>query len=441
MRTCIDFNNNWALFLPDASPFDAEASVPDESVNLPHIIDCSLASHSNEQMITGIWYVKQLTLTPDMQGQKIFLECGYAASSASLYVNGTAVLHHCGSGTLFREEITSYLTKEENQIVIHVSSDELRPERKESNPDYIGITGCVRLILVGDTHFDLTFLGSNGFMITPLLKENTAILRLISYVTNPNENQTVLYEIFDQEGHTVASVSGSALCATASLSLSSPHLWNGTADPYLYTAKASILYRNIELDSVTTRFGIRSYYIDDDLGFFLNGMAYALHFPSKKDPCLSFQSNDTADVMRKCLMDLKDKGINYLNEVPHIHCAQFYELLDELGIIVSSDLSFSSDFLKVPASQKDCLARMNELIVQTYNHPSICFYGISNQIMLDQEDDDSLEEFKHFCTALKRLDPSRKFTFPCLCVNDLEFARIRYDQILHYCYSFGWYVC
>ncbi|MBE5961113.1 MAG: hypothetical protein E7256_06950 [Lachnospiraceae bacterium] len=439
MRTCIDFNDNWALFL-NASPLEDNTATPDESVNLPHITDCSLASSSREKTIAGIWYVKNLSMTPDMQEQKLFLECGYAAYSASVYINGTAILHHSGAGTLFREDITSYLTQPENQIAIHVSSDESVMEKTSSDPDYIGIAGKVRLILVGDTHFDLTFLGSDGFMITPIVKENMALLRLISYINNPSENQTVLYEIFDHNGACVASVTSSALCASASLSLPSPHLWNGTADPYLYTAKASILYRNIELDSVTIRFGIRSYHIDDDLGFFLNGMAYPLRLPSNKESCLSFQSNDTADVMRKCLTEAKAKGITYLNEVPAIHCATFYELLDELGIIASADLFFPSDFLMNAASQKDCLAKMNELIVQTYNHPSICFYGISNRILLDQEEEESLEDFRRFCSSLKRLDSSRKFTFPCLCVNDLEFAKIRYDQILNYCYSMGWYI-
>ncbi len=440
MRTCIDFNNNWALFLHGTSPLDNKDLSPDESVNLPHIVDCSLTSHSNEKMITGLWYAKTLSMTPDMHDQKIFLECGYVASSASLYINNTAVLHHIGANTLFREDITSYLTKEENQIIIHVSSDESLPEKKDSYPDYLGIAGSVRLILVGETHFDLTFLGSDGFMVTPILKENTAVLRLISYITNPNENQTVLYEIFDHDNHMVASVESSALCASASLSLPSPHLWNGTADPYLYRAKASILYRNIELDSVTIRFGIRSYYIHDDLGFFLNGMAYPLRLPSKKDPSVSFQCNDTADVMRACLVTLKEKGVTYLNEVPYIHCRQYYELLDELGLLASSVLSFAPDFLKTASAKKDTLARMNELIVQTYNHPSICFYGISNPIMLDQEKEETLHDFKLFCTSLKRLDSSRKFIFPCLGVNDLEFAKIRYHQTLNYCHALGWYI-
>ena len=60
--------------------------------------------------------------------------------------------------------------------------------------------------------------------------------------------------------------------------ISNPHLWHGIHNPYLYTAKITLISDDGEiLDGVTEKFGVRTYYIDSEKGFFLNGEYYDLH--------------------------------------------------------------------------------------------------------------------------------------------------------------------
>ena len=47
-----------------------------------------------------------------------------------------------------------------------------------------------------------------------------------------------------------------------------PKLWNGVNDPALYRADITLFYDGKPVDAVEQKFGIRSYQIDADKGFF-----------------------------------------------------------------------------------------------------------------------------------------------------------------------------
>ena len=59
------------------------------------------------------------------------------------------------------------------------------------------------------------------------------------------------------------------------------HLWHGRKDPYLYTARAELLDGDEVVDEVSARFGCRTFKIDPEKGFFLNGEEYPLHGVSR----------------------------------------------------------------------------------------------------------------------------------------------------------------
>jgi len=53
--------------------------------------------------------------------------------------------------------------------------------------------------------------------------------------------------------------------------INNPHLWNGVEDPYLYKTVTVLKRNGKEIDRVEESIGIRSFYVDADKGFFLNG--------------------------------------------------------------------------------------------------------------------------------------------------------------------------
>lgn len=55
---------------------------------------------------------------------------------------------------------------------------------------------------------------------------------------------------------------------------------------------------------------------------------------------------------------------------------------------------------------------MQELVYQNYNHPSICFWGISNEITIAGEKPGLVENHKDLQSLVKSIDPTRLTTMP-----------------------------
>ena len=58
----------------------------------------------------------------------------------------------------------------------------------------------------------------------------------------------------------------------------------------------------------------------------------------------------------------------------------FYDACDRADAMVWAEIPFISVMNPAPGAHENCRSQMKELIVQNYNHPSICFTrGISNE--------------------------------------------------------------
>lgn len=90
---------------------------------------------------------------------------------------------------------------------------------------------------------------------------------MLHYVLTEAENKTVAEQI--------------SADFTAEFQISQAHLWDGVKDPYLYTATVSVLRDGKLLDTVSARFGCRSFAIDPQKGFLLNGREYPLRGVSR----------------------------------------------------------------------------------------------------------------------------------------------------------------
>ena len=55
------------------------------------------------------------------------------------------------------------------------------------------------------------------------------------------------------------------------IDVAEPHLWNGMADPYCYTAEAKLVKDETVVDTVEVRYGYRSFRVDAETGFWRNG--------------------------------------------------------------------------------------------------------------------------------------------------------------------------
>lgn len=170
--------------------------------------------------------------------------------------------------------------------------------------------------------------------------------------------------------------------------IDNPRVWNGKKDPYLYTAK---MIMEGSGDEVSTRFGIREFYVDAETGFFLNQESYPLRGVSRHQDRQGKGWAISEEDQREDAMLIHEIGATAVRLAHYQHAQSFYDFCDELGMVVWAEIPFISRFINTKEAKEDTVRQMRELIMQNYNHPSICFWGISNEITMGGESDELVE--------------------------------------------------
>jgi len=274
MRTIVNFNDSWQ-FRKDCQKAPASLPTDWEAVTLPHTWNAVDGQDGGNDYFRGTCcYTKAISKADLPEAQKYYLEIRGAASSADVSLNGKTLAHHDGGFSTWRVNLTDAL-EEENVLSILVDNapnDHVYPQVADFT-FYGGLYRNVNLICVGESHFDLDYFGTPGIKVTPIMEGTDARVAVETWITGRKEGQTVRYSLQNRDGKVIGTFEGGA---KANFRIQNAHLWNGRKDPYLYSMTAELLENGELLDTVSTRFGCRSYAIDPEKGFILNGESYPL---------------------------------------------------------------------------------------------------------------------------------------------------------------------
>ena len=219
-----------------------------------------------------------------------------------------------------------------------------------------------------------------------------------------------------------------------------PELWDGTANPALYTARLTIVRGGEVLDSVDAEFGFRSFSVDPDKGFILNGRSYPLHGVSRhQDRFDKGWAISRAD-HEEDLALIREVGANTIRLAHYQHDQYFYTLCDRAGMVLWAEIPFISVFMESKEAHDNTISQMTELIAQNYNHPAICFWGISNEILIGGDSDALVENLKELHALAKKLDPSRLTTMAQVSMTPMDSEHNHITDVLSYNHYFGWYM-
>ena len=210
-------------------------------------------------------------------------------------------------------------------------------------------------------------------------------------------------------------------------------------DPYLYTVTATLQRRNEAYDEVSAMVGVREFSVDPQKGFFLNGELTPLRGVSRHQDRL-YQGNalNWEDHYDDAYI-IKELGANTIRLAHYQHSQDFYDACDQLGFIIWAEIPFISVMSKDPAAHDNCVQQMTELIVQNYNHPSICFWGISNEILIGGISDKLVENHHALNKLVKELDPTRLTTIAHVSMTPTDGPMPKITDVESYNHYFGWY--
>ena len=462
MRNIINLNADWvftkkAIDVLDLSVKDALFSgkrkllkkalkdLEGERVHLPHSWNAVDGQDGNGSYDRGTyWYVKEFeTPKQPLPGGRVYVEFLAAGQQATVYVNGTKAVYHEGGYSTFRADITDLCREDGINILTVACSNEYKDSVYPQSADftfYGGLYRGVNLVSVPNTHFDLDYFGGPGIQVTPKPCDHCggAKFEIVSYVTNPDENFTVLYSIKDAEGKEVGYACRPADDTKVVIPVPNAHRWN-IDDPYLYTVTATLQRRNEAYDEVSARVGVRSFSCDPDKGFIINGVQTPLRGVSRHQDQLYKGNALTREDHYKDAQIIKELGANTIRLAHYQHSQDFYDACDELGFVVWAEIPFISVFNKDPDAHQNCISQMKELIIQNYNHPSICFWGVSNEILIGGISEKLVENHKELNALAKSLDPTRLTTIAHVSMTPVESPMHHITDTESYNHYFGWY--
>jgi len=438
MRKRININRKWA-FRKGVS--EVPAVTPDDwdFVNLPHTWNNIDGQDGGNDYYRGTCcYVKELDREEIPTAEKYYLEFCGANSSADVYMNGKHLFHHDGGYSTFRVDVTEAL-KAGTRIGVLVSNAEntfVYPQTADFT-FYGGLYRSVNLIAVANSHFDLEYYGASGIAVTPKVDGADAAVQIEAYLTNAKAGQTLKFTVFDADGKVVAETVLPVEQTVAQLKIPNVHLWHGRKNPYLYCVTAELCDGDTVLDDVRTRFGCRTFQIDPEKGFFLNGEPYPLHGVSRHQDRWGYGNALLPEHHKEDMELIYEMGANTVRLAHYQHDGYFYDLCDEYGMVVWAEIPYISKH--TAKGNENTVSQMKELVYQNYNHPSIAVWGLSNEITMGGEEEGLIAHHKLLNDLVHEIDKTRYTAVAVVSMCDIHHPYIQIPDVVSFNHYFGWY--
>lgn len=409
----IKINSDWRFSKSSNNELYSPAIIDSlwEKINLPHTWNAIDGQDGGNNYFRGIcWYRKHVIVPANFVGKTVYLKIGAATTSASVYFNGQLVGTHTGGYSAFMYDITNIVSwGQDNVIAIQVDNSNtiLCPPLSADFTFFGGITRDVELISANHVHINPNGYISNSFTTSGInvaqpgvilkqsnVSETSADLNIITKLRNAGSisvSAIVEINLKDATGGIVKNLTDSkiipandTLSSNINTTITNPHLWDGINDPYLYKVEVNLKVDNHIVDNSVQPLGFRYFSVDPNTGFYLNGKSYPL-----RGICMHEQKKDkgsaVSDADRKSDIDLlRETGMNYFRLSHYEHGDFTYNYLDSLGIICWAEIPAVNSVGTTTADntiyRKNAISMMYELLRQQYNHPSIVFWGLCNEI-------------------------------------------------------------
>jgi beta-galactosidase/beta-glucuronidase len=345
------------------------------------------------------WYRKQLFVSDEQKGKKVYLYFEGVYNRSEVFVNGELLGKRPNGYISFMYDATPFIKYgKENIVTVRVDHSQSVDSRWYTGS---GIYRNVWVVYANPVHIKQW-----GVYAYPEKLKKGYQLNIELEVVNETETSsalTISNELLSADGKSIAKSSekltvngnqtGKILTA---LKVANPELWS-LKIPSLYTLKTSV-YRNGELvDETNTVTGFREFSFDPNKGFALNGVSMKV-----KGVCLHHDggvlgSAVPREVWKRRLVTLKEIGVNAIRTSHNPQAPDLYELCDELGLLVLDEAFDEWEFPKrkwiegwnvgTPGFQgtfdffkewgkKD----LGDMIKRDRNHPSIFAWSIGNEV-------------------------------------------------------------
>jgi beta-glucuronidase len=376
-------------------------------------------------------------------GERALLRFDGVAIRSKVWVNGTLAGEHLFPYTGFEFDITSLIRPGANRLVVMADNQLL----KDAIPDlactgwwnYGGINRGVRVQVVPEAYasglYATTRMSSSGwdFQVNAvLINKGTAAADATIETTLTDRAGRVVWKGSDRKslgpGETPLRLEG-APGRYAAWSPESPTLYRlkvaVRTGGSIFETTAPVGFRQIEVKGTQILLNGKP--------VFLKGANYHEMYPGD-GMTLSHEQ------VRKDLADMKAMGSNFVRLAHYSHAEQAYELADEMGLMVWSEIPAWQTRPDVLGSDEVWnvygAPQLREMIAQRRAHPSVVVWSVGNEFPSDRE---PVRNYVERSTALVReIDPSRLVTFASdRRERDISFGPVDFIAINEYYGAIG----
>ena len=379
-------------------------------VELPYSVN-AIDGHSGNYAKGTFNFTTEVKIKEESQPTYLWFQ--HADQSATVYVDNTLVEKHWGGYNAFFVDITDYVHGGTNNIKVAIKNNEgnhLAPCAGDFN--FNATLGEVKLIsspVAPDPDY-----GYDGFHITSTVtaQEATIIVK-----TSVPTSATLTCSIKGTNCDYTNTQTGEGEI-TFTTTITNPHLWNGTLDPYLYDVTLTIAKDGVVYHKFKRGYGLRFYeYVVDNAApensrFMLNGSPYLL-----RGVCMHHDLEGKANALTAADIDndfeiLKELNCNFVRLAHYPHPKEVYDWCDKLGIVVQTEVPWVNNAQTTqPSDYYDHLEdQFRDMVNQHYNHPCILFWGLSNETTTANNTESKnfiKTKIENYKGIIKELDPER----------------------------------
>ncbi len=378
-----------------------------KTVQLPH--DYVVDKIPNPQINEGLgfldgdeaWYRKTIPADPQFKNKRVSLYFEGVTNCCTVYANSCLAKRNFCGYTPFEVDLTDYLYDDkDNVIALHIDNSSHEGWWYDGG----GIYRNVWLIVT-----DLVSVDTWGVYVAPQKISATTwqvpIETCIRNDDNKNHRVTVINEIIDEEGKTIAS----ATCSTnvplkykttvkQTVTVENPALWD-CENPNLYHCRTTIIRGKEAADQVTDHFGFRTIRFDPDHGFFLNDKRTVI-----KGVCChedyGLQGKAVYDrIKRYRIKLLKEMGANGYRTSHYPQSDQTLDELDRQGFLVMDETRWFG-------TCDEYLDQLTTLIKKDRNRPSVIMWSLFNEERLSTTNIGKCF-VERMASVVRRLDKTR----------------------------------
>lgn len=448
MRKTIEFNSGWEFYKGELQADSTDSTVW-EGIKLPHTYNALDGQDGGNDYYQGIaWYRKKFTSDeiPSGYDKSVYIRFGAASKRAEVFLNGAYIGSHDGGFSAFTLEISDNLSEGDNELLVKVDNSKDLPIYPMF-ADFTFFGGLYRgtelICFDGKDHFKVDAYGTDALWITP--GKDTVNIRT-GVCGGKHKLSAVIYEISDGVRKEVARreffCEAEGESAETDLGVTDPRLWDGLNAPALYEAQVTMTSGDNDpavLDELTANFGFRSFSVDREKGFFLNGSSYPLRGVCRHQDRENMGWAITKKEHDEDMALIKEVGANTVRLAHYQQAPYFYDLCDREGMVVWAEIPFISGYDDREEADENLRSQLGELIMQNYNHPSICFWGIANEIGIGGESARMHEVVAQLNALAKELDSTRLTTIANVGMTETGSPLFHSTDLATYNEYKGWY--